>query len=133
MLRDCDAIERFLEARGRAFTKVNEATFLVTLAPAQPAAILRVQPPVAVVQVDVGDVVFRTLADECAFYKKLLELNANDLLHASYGLDNGRVQLSAALELDHLDDNELEAALSDVALALGNHIPMLRKLVTAKA
>ena len=133
MLRNRDDVERFLEARGRAFTILDDATFLVTLAPQQPPAVLRVQSPVVVVQLDVGKVEFQSLASECAFYRKLLELNATDLLHASYGLDKNQVLLSAALEFDHLDENELEAALSDVALALVNHIPMLRQMVTAKA
>jgi hypothetical protein len=133
MLRNRDDVERFLEARGRAFTTLDDATFLVTLAPQQPPAVLRVQAPVVVVQVDVGKLEFQSQANECAFYRKLLELNATDLLHAAYGLEGDRVQLSAALEFDNLDENELEAALSDVALALANHIPMLRQMVTAKA
>jgi hypothetical protein len=133
MLRNRDDIERFLETRVRAFTAVDDATFLVTLAPEQPAAVLRVQPPVMLVQVDIGAAIFEDLAHECAFYRKLLELNSADLLHAAYGLNGNRAQLSAALELDHLDENELEATLSDVTLALANHVPVLRQMVTAKA
>jgi hypothetical protein len=133
MLRNRDDVERFLEARGRAFTAVDDATFLVTLAPAQPSAVLRVQAPVVLVQVDIGQVEFASMEHECAFYKKLLELNSADLLHAAYGLNGNRVQLSAALEFDHLDENELEATLSDVTLALANHVPILRQMVTAKA
>ncbi len=133
MLRNRDDIERFLETKVRSFTAVDDATFLVTLAPEQPAAVLRVQPPVILVQVDIGLAAFDNLTLECAFYKKLLELNSTDLLHAAYGLDGNRVQLSAALELDRLDENELEATLSDVNLALANHVPVLRQMVTAKA
>ncbi len=133
MLRNRDDIERFLETKVRAFTAVDEATFLVTLAPELPAAVLRVQPPVVLVQVEIGEAAFENLAHECAFYRKLLELNSTDLLHAAYGMNGNRVQLSAALELDHMDDNELEATLSDVTLALSNHVPLLRQMVTAKA
>jgi len=133
MLKNRDDIARFLETKVRAFTAVDEATFLVTLAPDQPSAVLRVQPPVVLVQVEIGEAQFRDVSRECAFYRKLLELNSADLLHAAYGLNGKHVQLSAALELDHLDDNELEATLSDVALALANHVPVLRQMVTAKA
>ena len=122
-----------MESRVRTFTAVDDATFLVTLAPAQPSVVLRVQPPVLLVQVDIGQVAFQDLAQECAFYRKLLELNSNDLLHASYGIHSDRVELSSALELDHLDENELEATLSDVTLALANQVPILRQMVTAKA
>ena len=133
MLRNRDDVERFLEARARSYTVLDDATFLVTLAPEQPSAVLRVQAPVVLVQVDVGQVSFQSQARECEFYRKLLELNSTDLLHAAYGLDGDRVKLSAALEFDNLDENELEATLSDVALALANHVPMLRQMVTAKA
>jgi hypothetical protein len=133
MLRNRDDVERFLEERGRSFTPIDDVTFLVTLAPGQPNAVLRVQAPVVLVQLDIGQVEFQSLDRECAFYRKLLELNSTDLLHAAYGLDGNRVQLSAALEFDNLDENELEAALSDVALALANHVPMLRQMVIAKA
>ena len=133
MLRNRDDIERFLERRVRTFTAVDDATFLVTLAPQQPSVVLRLQPPVLLVQVDIGEVAFLNLQQECAFYRKLLELNSSDLLHASYGLNANRVQLSSALELDHLDENELEATLSDVTLALANQVPVLRLMVTAKA
>jgi len=133
MLRNRDDIERFLERRVSKFSALDDATFLVTLAPQQPSAIVRVQPPVVLVQVDVGEAAFQNQEQECAFYRKLLELNSTDLLHASYGLNGSRVQLSAALELDNLDENELEATLSDVTLALANQVPVLRQMVTAKA
>jgi hypothetical protein len=133
MLRNRDDIERFLENKVGAFTAVDDSTFLVTLAPNQPATVLRVQPPVLLVQVEIGVVAFEHSATECAFYRKLLELNSSDLLHAAYGLNGDRVQLSAALELDHLDENELEATLSDVTLALANHVPVLRQMITVKA
>jgi hypothetical protein len=133
MLRNRDDIERFLETKVGAFTAVDDSTFLVTLAPNQPATVLRVQPPVLLVQVEIGAVAFEHPAPECAFYRKLLELNSSDLLHAAYGLNGDRVQLSAALELDHLDENELEATLSDVTLALANHVPVLRQMITVKA
>jgi CesT_Tir_1 len=48
------------------------------------------------------------------------------------GTTSRGVQLSAALELGHLDDNELEAALSDVTLALVNHVPALWQMATAE-
>ncbi len=46
-------------------------------------------------------------------------------MHASYGLEGGTVVLSAALELENLDMNELEAILSDIDLALARHVPAL--------
>jgi hypothetical protein len=132
MLTTRESIERYLELSSRPFERLDDVT-LITLAPRQPPAIVRVQPPVLLIQVEIGKVEFKDSVGEAAFYRKLLELNTTDLLHASYGLDGNQVQLSAALELEHLDENELEAALSDVTLALVNHVPVLWQMVTAKA
>jgi hypothetical protein len=132
MLANRDDIERYLEWSSRPFSKLDDVT-LVTLAPRQPPAILRVQPPVLLIQVEIGKAEFKSPQREAEFYRKLLELNTTDLMHASYGLDGNLVQLSAALELGHLDENELEAALSDVTLALVNHVPVLWQMVSAKA
>jgi hypothetical protein len=49
-------------------------------------------------------------------------------MHASYGIEAGTVVLSAALELENLDMNELEAILSDIDLALARHVPVLHDL-----
>lgn len=133
MLTNRDDFERYLETSGRPFSRLDGATLLVTLAPNQPPAVLRVQPPVVVLQVEIGTVTFESVEAEAAFYRRLLELNATDLLHSAYGLHGNTVELSTALELDHLDENEIEAALSDITLALVNQVASLRAMVTTKA
>ena len=60
--------------------------------------------------------------------RRLLELNASGLLHAAFGIDSGQILLSAALELQNLDTNELEAVLADLDLALAEHVPGLVSL-----
>jgi hypothetical protein len=49
-------------------------------------------------------------------------------MHVAYGVEADTVVLSAALELENLDLNELEAALSDVDLALARHVSVLREI-----
>ena len=56
-----------------------------------------------------------------AMWDRLLELNASDLMYAAYGIEGDRVVLSAALPLDNLDANELDATLSDIDVALVRH------------
>ena len=71
------------------------------------------------------------LADDARsarFMRRLLELNANGLLHAAFGISAGQVVLTAALELQNLDMNELEAVLADLDLALAEHVPGLISL-----
>ncbi|MGC4067904.1 MAG: CesT family type III secretion system chaperone [Polyangiaceae bacterium] len=132
MARTREDIERDLEARGRPFQVLDDETIVVPLVPGQAPALLRIEPPVVLMQVNIGDVEFTNDAKAVAFYRRLLELNATDLLHAAYGIEGNRVVLSAALELDNLDSNELEATLSDLALALVEQLPSLHQMAAAE-
>jgi hypothetical protein len=132
MARTREDIERDLEARGRPYQVLDDDTIIVPLVPGQAPAMLRVEPPVVLMQVNIGEVSFTGDSKAVAFYRRLLELNATSLLHAAYGIEGNRIVLSAALELDNLDQNELEATLSDLALALVEQLPALRQMATAE-
>jgi hypothetical protein len=131
MTKTREDVERLLESRERPFQTQEDGTIVVPLAPGQAPAMLRVEPPVVLAQVNIGDVTFESEAHAVVFYRRLLELNATSLLHAAYGIEAGHVVLSSALELENLDMNELEAVLADLALALVEHIPSLRQMVSA--
>jgi hypothetical protein len=131
MTKTREDVERLLESRDRHFELMDDGTIVVPLVPGQAPAMLRVEPPVIVLQVNIGEVAFADATREVAFYRRLLELNATGLLHASYGLEGDRVVLSAALELDNLDPNEIEAALADLGMALVEHVPALRSMASA--
>ncbi|MGE5783029.1 MAG: CesT family type III secretion system chaperone [Myxococcales bacterium] len=131
MTKTREDVERILESRERFFTSLDDGTIMIPLAPEQAPAMLRVEPPVVLLQVNIGEPTFDSDASAAAFYRRLLELNATGLLHASYGIEAGHVVLSSALELENLDANELEAALADLALALVEHIPSLRQMALA--
>jgi hypothetical protein len=120
-------LESYLTRLDRRFERVDDSTYLISLGPNQPLAALRVAQPVVVIQVDVGPA---PAAGEGALrlYRRLLELNATDLLHVAYGVERDRIVLSAALELPTLDINELEAVLANIDLSLASHVPELRSL-----
>lgn len=61
------------------------------------------------------------------FYAKLLELNAADLVHGAYALENGKIILIDTLEYDTLDYGDFRASLDAVSLALTQHYPILSK------
>jgi hypothetical protein len=83
-------------------------------------------PPVVVLRVKVMDLP----ADDVAcngLARRLLQLNASDLVHGSYGIEQDAVVLTEALELSHLDYEEFLAAYESMTLALTSH---LRELAT---
>ena len=59
------------------------------------------------------------------FYTKLLELNATDVIHGAYALDNKKVILLNTLQYDTMDYEEFRAALDSFSLALTQHYPIL--------
>ncbi len=88
-------------------------------------------PPVVVLRVKVMD----TPGDDgtaARINRRLLEFNATDLLHGSYGIDNGSIVLTEALELDHLDFTEFLAAYESITLALPSHLRELATIREAK-
>ena len=58
-------------------------------------------------------------------FRQLLELNAKDLVHGSYGLEGDHVVLTDTLELENLDYSEFEASFDSLTLALASHLGAL--------
>ena len=58
-------------------------------------------------------------------FRQLLEYNARELVHGSYGLEGDHVVLTDTLELENLDYNEFEASFDSITLALASHLGAL--------
>jgi hypothetical protein len=85
------------------------------------AVVVHYNPPVVVLRVKVmelpaDDETIATLS------RRLLELNATDLVHGSYGIAGDSIVLTEALELSHLDYEEFLAAYESITLTLASHI-----------
>jgi hypothetical protein len=63
------------------------------------------------------------------FYRRLLELNAADIVHGSYGIEAQEVILSDALELETLDFSELRSSYESLTMAASSHMSELVALV----
>ncbi|HEY9515748.1 MAG TPA: hypothetical protein VIQ74_08730 [Gemmatimonadaceae bacterium] len=53
--------------------------------------------------------------------RRLLQLNASELVHGSYGIEGEAIVMSEAMELSHLDYEEFLAAYESMTLALAAH------------
>ena len=58
-------------------------------------------------------------------FRQLLELNARELIHGSYGIEGDYIVLTDALELANLDFSEFEASFDSITLALATHLGAL--------
>ena len=61
-------------------------------------------------------------------YKTLLELNACDIVHGAYGIEDGELILSDTLELETLDYLEAQASIESIELAASGHMDRIRGL-----
>ncbi|HMR09186.1 MAG TPA: hypothetical protein PKA88_25575 [Polyangiaceae bacterium] len=131
MVSNEDDLQALLIRLDRRYDRVEDGTFLVSMGGGQAPVALRLAPPVLVAQVEVGPAP-KGQGVESNVFRMLLEKNATDLVHASYGLDGEHIMLSAALELESLDMNELEAVLADMGMALSEHVPSLKAMIEKK-
>ena len=125
-----EEIESFLErlsAEGANYSEVEEGLWKVKPAGALELDVLvSYSPPVVVFSVKVMSLDTKVPANH-ELYRRLLELNATELVHGSYGIEGDSVVLTEALELTHLDYSEFQAAYEGMTLALAAH---LRELST---
>jgi hypothetical protein len=131
-MRSAKDVEAYLGKMNRRYSPVEDqpGTFLVQGSANMPPTALRVDPPLVVLRVHVGDVEGGD-AVNAPLYKKLLTLNARSLVHTSFGLEDDRIVLVSALELENLDYNELEATLDEIDVTLAQQVPTLAELSKA--
>ncbi len=124
-----EKIEGFLgklAAEGASYQEIEPGLWAINPGGAlDMTVVVHHSPPVVVLRVKVMSLPAK--AD--ALCRRLLELNATDLLHGSYGIQNGEIVLTEALELAHLDYEEFQASYESITLALAAH---LRELATFK-
>ncbi|HSR16259.1 MAG TPA: hypothetical protein VLL51_10925 [Gemmatimonadales bacterium] len=86
--------------------------------------VVHYNPPVVVLRVRVmepppeGD-------RRAGLFGRLLELNASELVHGSYGLEGDHIVLTDTLELENLDFTEFQASYDSIMLALATHLAAL--------
>lgn len=78
--------------------------------------------PLVVIRAEIMDSPKNNLLE---FYAKLLELNATDVIHGAYALDNKKVILLNTLQYDTMDYEDFRAALDSFSMALTQHYPIL--------
>ena len=129
MARTNEDLEGYLLKLDRRFERLDDGTYLVAGGPGQPPIAIRPAPPVVVIQVPIGRAPSADSVEAAKLFRHLLELNARELLHAAFAIEAQSIVLGAALEMDNLDVNELEAVLADMDVALAEHVPTLREMV----
>jgi hypothetical protein len=121
-----------LDSTGATYTQVSDGIWNVKPGgDLDVGVVVSVSGPVVVLRVKVMDLP----KDEKklgSLFRRLLELNASDLLHGSYGIQDNAIVLTEALELGHLDYEEFQASYESITLSLASHIRELASFREAR-
>jgi len=129
-----EEIERFLDrltAEGASYKEVQNGLWVV-----KPGGsldfdvVVHFSPPVVVLRVKVMEFPKDRNA-QTQLSRRLLEMNASEMVHGSYGIEQNAVVITEALELNHLDFEEFLAAYESIALALASHLREIGNLGTS--
>lgn len=117
-------LEMYLGRMEHGFEEVEENIWIVKPENGTPV-VVNYSPPVVVLRMKVLDLPDVDDAKCAQLYRRLLELNATDIVHGSYGIDVQELVLSDALELETLDFQELRSSYESLVMAASSHLPEL--------
>jgi hypothetical protein len=118
-----DDVESYLLRTGLHHEEIGDGMWLAE-ASNGPGIVIHLSPPLLVFRMKVMDLP----ADEprcAALFRRLLQLNATDLVHAAYALEEADVILTESLEVENLDFNEFQATIDSFQMALASHLDAL--------
>ncbi len=122
-----DDLESFLIRMDMEWNEVDEGMFLVQ-SPSG-GVVVHFSDPVLLLRMKVMDLP-NGGADLGDLYRTLLELNATDIVHGAYGIENGELILSDTLELQTLDFEELQASVESLQYAAASHLGRIKDLAS---
>ena len=129
-----DDVEQFLNrlsAEGASIKEVQNGLWVV-----KPSGslefdlVVHFSPPVVVLRVKVMELPTEPEA-LAQLTRRLLEMNASEMLHGSYGIEQDAVVITEALELSHLDFEEFLAVYESINIALASHLREIGELGTS--
>ncbi len=126
-----DDLESFLIRLDAEYEELEEGMFLVRTRNGGLPLVINYAPPLLLLRMKVMDLPRGEGSME--LYRTLLELNATDVVHGSYGLEDGELILSDTLELETLDFQEIQASVESIQLAASGHMERIRSLAGASS
>jgi hypothetical protein len=118
-------VEGFLDrlsAEGASYSEVEPGFWVVKPGGELDfAMVVNFSPPVVILRVKVMTLPTDGQA-RATLNQRLLQLNASELVHGSYGIEDDSIVMTEALELSHLDYEEFLAAYESITLALASHL-----------
>lgn len=125
-MADREKIESYLNELDLPWEEIGEGMWLLHDTEGGQNLTVFHDPPLVVFRVKVMPV---PQANREALFRRLLELNAADLVHGAYGLEGDSVVLIDTLQAEHLDFNEFRASVEALGVAVATHFKLLKDFV----
>jgi hypothetical protein len=123
-------LESYLIRMEHDYEEIEESMWRISTDEDDAPVVVTYTPPVVVLRLKVMNL--PEINDDtrlAPLYRRLLELNATDIVHGSYGIEAQEVVLSDALELETLDFVELRSSFESMTMAASSHLPELASIV----
>jgi hypothetical protein len=120
---DIQSVRDRLDGGALRVTEV-EPNLWIAKTPDESEVVVHYAPPVVVLRVRVMELPDKE-PRRSELFRQLLEFNARELVHGSYGVEGNHVLLTDTLELENLDFSEFEASFDSITLALASHLSAL--------
>ena len=124
-------LESFLIRMDAEYEELEEGMYLARTRAEGLPIVLNYSPPLLLLRLKVMDLPEGAGSEE--LYRTLLELNATDVVHGAYGLEDGELIMSDTLELSTLDFEEVQASIESIQLAASGHIGRIRDMAGAQS
>jgi hypothetical protein len=86
--------------------------------------ILNLTPPLLLLRANVAPLPKK---ENAGLYKLLLETNARDMVHGSFGIDGDEIVIVESLEASYVSSEELQASIDSFGFALSTVEPRLKE------
>jgi hypothetical protein len=106
-----DEIEHYLIQMEYPFESIESKMWVIRNTV---SIVVTYEPPLVLFRMKLMEIPKKNRED---FFKLLLELNATQMIHGAYGIEEDNVVIIDTLQSEHLDFNEFQASLEALLLA----------------
>ena len=112
-------IEIYLNKLGAEYKVIKEGVWLVSLKDTDiDNLVISHVPPLVVFRINLMPVPSKKKEE---FFRRLLEINAKEMVHGAYGIEGDKVVIIDTLQIENLDLNEFEASIEALYYTVTHH------------
>jgi hypothetical protein len=122
-------IEIYLDDCGFPFEQVSEGVWRVESSENNVSnIIMSYEDPILLLRVNLMKI---PVSNREAFYERLLRLNATEIPHGAFGIENDIVVLIDTLQVENLDRNELQASVDSLGFTVAQYYNELKEYLNS--